>query len=46
MVGVGISFWIFGIGAVIGIFVSTVLAKVNRPEDPDLMDDAMNPDQF
>jgi len=45
-VGVGIAFWIFGIGAVIGIFVSTVLAKVNRPPDPDLMDDAMNPDQF
>jgi hypothetical protein len=45
-VGVGIAFWIFGIGAVVGIFVSTVLAKVNRPPDPDLMDDAMNPDQF
>jgi hypothetical protein len=45
-VGVGVTFWIFGIGAVIGIFVATVLAKVNRPVDLDLMDDAMNPDQF
>ncbi|MEO8844065.1 MAG: hypothetical protein ABI591_04750 [Kofleriaceae bacterium] len=45
-VGVGVTFWIFGIGAVIGIFVATVLAKLNRPVDPDLMDDAMNPDQF
>ena len=45
-VGIGVTFWIFGIGAVIGIFVATVLAKVNRPVDPDLMDDAMNPDQF
>jgi hypothetical protein len=31
---------------VIGIFVATVLARLNRPVDPDLMDDAMNPDQF
>jgi hypothetical protein len=45
-VGIGVTFWIFGVGAVIGIFVATVLAKVNRPVDPDLMDDAMNPDQF
>lgn len=45
-VGVGVTFWIFGVGAVIGIFVATVLAKVNRPADPDLMDDAINPDQF
>ena len=45
-VGVGVTFWIFGVGAVIGVFVATVLAKLNRPVDPDLMDDAMNPDQF
>jgi hypothetical protein len=45
-VGVGITFWIFGIGAVLGIASSIMLAKINRPLDPDLMDDAMHPDQF
>jgi hypothetical protein len=35
-VGVGISFWAFGIGCVMGIFAAQVLAKVNRPPDPDL----------
>jgi hypothetical protein len=45
-VGVGLSFWVFAIGAVTGIAASQLLAKVNRPPDPDLMADAMNPDQF
>jgi hypothetical protein len=45
-VGVGMSFWIFGIGAVLGIIGAQLLAKVNRPADPDLLADAMNPDQF
>jgi hypothetical protein len=45
-VGVGLSFWAFGIGAVGGIAGAQILAKVNRPEDPDLMDDAMNPDHY
>ena len=45
-VGVGISFWVFGAGAVLGIAGAQMLAKVNRPKDPDLLEDAMNPDQF
>ncbi|MGE5183447.1 MAG: hypothetical protein ACM31C_15355 [Acidobacteriota bacterium] len=45
-VGVGISFWIFGAGAVAGIAGAQMLAKVNRPVDPDLMEDAMNPEHF
>ena len=45
-VGVGMSFWVFGGGAVMGIAGAQLLAKVNRPPDPDLMEDAMNPDQF
>ena len=46
LVGVGITFWIFGAGAVLGIASAIMLAKVNRPADPDLMDDVMNPDNF
>ncbi len=46
LVGVGIAFWIFGAGAVLGLAAAIMLAKVNRPADPDLMDDAMNPDNF
>jgi len=45
-VGSGIIFWIFGAGCVVGIPASILLAKVNRPRDPDLMDDAMDPDSF
>jgi hypothetical protein len=45
-VGVGISFWVFGAGAVLGIAGAQLLARVNRPADPDLMHDAMNPDEF
>lgn len=45
-VGVGIAFWIFGVGAVLGLAGSIMLARVNRPVDPDLMADALDPDQF
>jgi hypothetical protein len=45
-VGVGVAFWLFGVGSVAGIASAQLLAKVNRPPDPDLMDGAMNPDQF
>jgi hypothetical protein len=45
-VGVGASFWIFGAGAILGIASAQMLAKINRPVDPDLMADAMNPEQF
>jgi hypothetical protein len=45
-VGVGWSFWAFGIGCVAGIVAAQLLAKQIRPPDPDLLHDAMNPDQF
>ncbi len=45
-VGVGITFWIFGLGAVLGIASSIMLAKLNRPVDPDLMHDAIDPEAF
>jgi len=35
MVGVGLSFWIFGVGCVMGIAGAQMMAKVNRPPDPD-----------
>jgi len=46
VVGVGITFWSFGAGAVLGIASSLMLARVNRPVDPDLMADAMDPEQY
>ena len=45
-VGAGLSFWVFGGGCVLGIAAAQMLAKVNRPLDPDLMSDAMNADDF
>lgn len=33
MVGVGMSFWIFGVGCVMGIAAAQLMAKVNRPPD-------------
>jgi hypothetical protein len=44
--GVGVGFWVFGGGAVLGIASAQLLARVIRPADPDLMADAMDPDQF
>ncbi len=35
-VGVSIGFWMYGIGAVMGIASAQMLAKLNRPEDPDI----------
>lgn len=45
-VAIGWSFWAFGVGAVMGIASAQLLAKQIRPADPDLLHDAMNPDQF
>lgn len=45
-VGVAWGFWAFGIGSVAGIAAAQLLAKQIRPADPDLLHDAMNPDQF
>ena len=38
-VGAGLSFWMFGGGCVLGIAAAQMLARVNRPLDPDLMSD-------
>ena len=46
MIGAGPAFWIFGAGAVVGIAGAQMLARVNRPVDPDLMHDAMDPEQY
>lgn len=35
MVGVGMSFWLFGAGVVMGIVGAQMLAKVIRPPDPE-----------
>ncbi len=45
-VGVSMGFWAYGIGAVMGIAAAQMLAKLLRPVDPDLLDGAMNPDQY
>jgi hypothetical protein len=33
MVGVGLSFWIFGVGCVMGVAGAQLIAKLNRPPD-------------
>lgn len=45
-VGVAPGFWAFGVGTVVGIAGAQMLAKLIRPVDPDLLDDAMNPEQY
>jgi hypothetical protein len=45
-VGIAWSFWAFGIGSVAGIAGAQLLARQIRPADPDLLQDAMNPDRF
>jgi hypothetical protein len=45
-VAVGPAFWVFGAGVITGVAAAQLLARVNRPEDPDLMADAMNPDEY
>jgi hypothetical protein len=35
MVGVGMSFWIFGAGCVMGIAGAQMMAKLNRPLEPE-----------
>ncbi|HEY0254845.1 MAG TPA: hypothetical protein VGC41_25140 [Kofleriaceae bacterium] len=46
LAGVSLSFVVFGAAGVLGLFVAIQLSKLNRPTDPDLLDDAMNPDNF
>ncbi len=45
-VGVGYAFIVFGVGVIAGLASSLLLNKLLRPGDPDLLSDAMNPDQY
>jgi hypothetical protein len=45
-VGVGLGFFVFGGGVVLGMWSTLMLNKLMRPHDPDLLEDAMNPDEF
>jgi hypothetical protein len=45
-VGVGLAFWLYGIGAVMGIAAAQGLSKMIRPIDPDLAAGAMNPEHY
>ncbi len=45
-VGVGIGFFAFGGGVVLGLWSALALNKLMRPHDPDLLEDAMKADEF
>lgn len=45
-IGVWLGFFTFGVGTVLGLTSTVLLNKLLRPEDPDLLEDAMNPEQF
>jgi len=45
-VGVGVGFFVFGAGVVFGLYASLKLNKLMRPHDPNLLEDAMNADEF
>lgn len=45
-VGVSTGFYAFGAGIILGIASSLMLNKLMRPYDPDLLADAMNPEDF
>lgn len=45
-VGVSFGFFAFGFGAILGLTAALLLDKLLRPDDPDLLEDAMNADQF
>lgn len=44
--GVSWSFWLFGGGDVLGLLGALLISRQLRPFDPDLLADAMNPDDF
>jgi len=45
-VGVGLGFFAFGGGVVLGLWSALALNKLMRPHDPDLLEDAMKADEF
>jgi hypothetical protein len=45
-VGVNFGFWAFAGGVMTGIVSCLMLNRLMRPHDPDLLEDAMNPDEF
>jgi len=45
-VGVGLGFFVFGAGVVLGLWSALALNKLMRPHDHDLLEDAINPDEF
>ena len=45
-VGVGLGFFAFGAGIVVGLYAAIQLARLMRPHDPDLLEDSLDPDSF
>lgn len=45
-VGVSYGFWVFGAGCVLGLAAATLLNKHIRPLDLDLLEDAMDPENY
>ena len=45
-VGVQLGFFLFGAAVVVGIAATLMLAKQMRPDDPDLLEDSMNPEHY
>jgi len=45
-IGVSWSFWAFACGNVLGLLGALLVSRQLRPADPDLLEDAMNPDDF
>jgi hypothetical protein len=46
MVGVGPAFWVFGGGVLVGTAGALLLARAIRPVDPDLLADAIDPEEY
>jgi hypothetical protein len=46
MIGIGPAFWIFGGGILFGTAAALLLARAIRPLDPDLLEDAIDPEDY
>nr|HEX4314887.1 hypothetical protein [Kofleriaceae bacterium] len=46
MLGVGTAFWVFGGGVLVAMAGSLFLARAIRPHDPDLLEDAIDPEDY